>query len=120
MRPEGLQSLSLATAEARSLDSVLDGVVRGLAAEPGVALARVWLVDDAGRELRLVASAGASIANPKETWTRLDGDFSRIPVGVRKVGLVASSGKAILVEDDAPRDPHIARPDWARREKVRA
>src|SRR5688572_25823079 len=110
MRPEGLQALALATAEARSLDSVLDGAVRGLAAERDVALARVWLVHDA-KSLRLVASAGASL-DGKTQWTRLDGDFSRMPIGSRKVGVVAATGKALVVEDDAPKDPHIARPEW--------
>ncbi|HEY4221260.1 MAG TPA: sigma 54-interacting transcriptional regulator, partial [Myxococcota bacterium] len=116
MRPDGLQALSLATAEARSLSRLLDELVVGLAAERGIALARIWLLD--GATLRLAASAGSSLGG--EAWRRLDGDFSQIPLGQRKVGIVASTAKAVHIEDRAQSDPHIARPAWAKRERIRA
>jgi transcriptional regulator with GAF, ATPase, and Fis domain len=121
VRPDGLQALSLAVADARALPELLARVVTGLAAEPGVALARIWLLAD--DTLRLAASAGGSIVTSggvAEQWTRLDGAFSVIPLGQRKVGVVAATGSALLVEDHAQTDPHIARPDWAKREKIRA
>ncbi len=83
-----------------------------------MALARVWLLDEDAPVLRLAASAGASIDGQK--WRRLNGDFSVIPLGQRKVGIVASSASMILIEDHAQKDPHIARPDWAKREGIRA
>ena len=118
MRPDGLQALSLAAAEARSLPALLDQVVVGLAAEKGVALARVWLLDENAAVLRLAASAGASVDGKQ--WRRLNGDFSAIPLGQRKVGIVASSARMILIDDHAQRDPHIARPEWAKHEGIRA
>jgi transcriptional regulator with GAF, ATPase, and Fis domain len=116
VRPDGLQALSLAAAEAKSLSSLLDQLVVGLTAEKGVALARIWLVD--GAVLQLAASAGGSLAG--EPWRRLNGDFAQIPLGQRKVGIVASTGKGLLIGDNAQSDPQIARPDWAKREKIRA
>ena len=50
MRPEAFQPVALAVAQERSLDVVLARIVQGLAGQPGVALARVWLLR-AGRYL---------------------------------------------------------------------
>jgi transcriptional regulator with GAF, ATPase, and Fis domain len=52
-------------------------------------------------------------------WSRLDGDFSRFPLGVRKVGWIAATGSAVEVNDIETDAKWIARPDWARREKIR-
>ena len=41
---EALQSVALAVAGERSVDAVLKRIVEGLAAQPDVALARVWLL----------------------------------------------------------------------------
>ena len=45
-------------------------------------------------------------------------DFSRFPLGARKVGLVAATGKAVEVNDVERDSKWIARPEWARREGV--
>jgi hypothetical protein len=45
MRPEVLQSVALAVAEARSVESVLGGIVQGLGVEGDIALANIWLVE---------------------------------------------------------------------------
>ena len=126
-----LKQLVLALASERSLDSLLQHIVTGLAEQPDVALARVWLVrpgdicDGCPRRnecpthvpcLHLVASAG----NPRERgadWSRLDGDFRRFPLGIRKIGAVGR-GEPVLVEDVARDDRWIARPDWAKREGI--
>ena len=93
MRPEALQPVALAVAQERSLDVVLARIVQGLAGQPGVALARVWLLapgdicdrchvrsecPDQTRCLQLVASAGQPISSP-EDWSRVDGELT-IPV----------------------------------------
>ncbi len=44
MNPESLQAVSLALAQERSVDAVLRSIALGLASQPGIALARVWLV----------------------------------------------------------------------------
>ncbi|MEM0927314.1 MAG: sigma 54-interacting transcriptional regulator, partial [Planctomycetota bacterium] len=52
-------------------------------------------------------------------WSRLDGRFSRFPIGERKIGQVAESGSAIVVWDTAKDKKWIADPDWAERESIR-
>ena len=77
MQAETLQSVALAVAAERSVDAVLRRIVDGLASQPAVALARVWLIDrgdvcetcrlradcvDQTRCLHLSASAGSPLA----------------------------------------------------------
>jgi transcriptional regulator with GAF, ATPase, and Fis domain len=66
-----------------------------------------------------VASAGNPLNSPGEDWSRLDGKFSRFPVGERKVGKIAATGKAIEILDISKDFNWIARPDWAERESIR-
>ena len=118
----------------RSLAGVLGLVVRRLVARPQTALVRIWLLKPAdicavcpsskgcpGEDncLHLVASAGNPINSPGEDWSRLDGKFSRFPLGVRKVGKIAVTGQPIEVLDIEEDGTWIARPDWAKREKIR-
>lgn len=98
MLSETLQQIALAAAESLAVDEVLGRIVRGLAETEGLALARIWLLGpgdicaacpmraecpDQSRCLHLVASAGRSRTEPPEAWTRIDGSFRRIPLGVR-------------------------------------
>jgi transcriptional regulator with GAF, ATPase, and Fis domain len=132
---ESYKSLLLDMPLERSLSGVLNLIAERLATRPGAALARIWLLNPADicsvcplREdcpgedncLQLVASAGNPINSPGEDWSSLDGEFSRFPVGVRKVGKIASTGEPIEVLDIETDDTWIARPDWALREKVKA
>src|SRR5262249_30267755 len=118
------------TSEQR-VDSVLQNIVQGLALQPGVALARIWLLpsahlpttfqdlSDSPECLRLVASAGTPINSPGEDWCFLQGHFARVPFNVGKVGQVAASRHPILVED-VIQDDWIVRADWANRERIRS
>ena len=132
---ESYKSLLLDMPLERSLSGVLNLIVERLAARPAAALARIWLLNPADicsacplREdcpgedkcLQLVASAGSPINSPGEDWSRLDGEFSRFPVGVRKVGKIAATGEPIEVLNIEIDDTWIARPDWAVREEVKA
>jgi transcriptional regulator with GAF, ATPase, and Fis domain len=134
MRPEALQTVTLAVAHEREVGRVLERIVRAIAGQAGVALARVWLVDDGDvcdvcpmrgecpdrtRCLHLVASAGTP-SDASECWDRLDGTFRRFPLGVRKVGRVGASGTGILLHDMSERSAWIARPAWAAREGIRS
>lgn len=127
-----LQSLALRVGEALTLGDVFERIVEGLAALEGVALARVWLVlpgdscescvvrrecPDQAHCLHLVASAGTPVACA-EDWSRLDGYFRRIPLGVWKVGEIGASGAAMLLGDNLAESHWIARPDWVRREGI--
>ncbi|TDI12941.1 MAG: GAF domain-containing protein [Acidobacteria bacterium] len=128
------KDLLLDMAGERSLDALLPMIVQQLAASPDVALARIWLMapgdicsgclmreecPDRTTCLHLVASAGRPKASEGEDWSRIDGDFRRMPLGVRKVGRVASTGETVTVRDIARDSTDIARPEWAEREGIR-
>ena len=98
----------------RSLKDLLWLIVRRLADQPAVALVRIWLIEkgdicstclmkrecpDQTRCLHLVASAGHPASDPQNEWSRLDGDFRRFPLGVRKVGQIAETGQAIVIKE---------------------
>jgi transcriptional regulator with GAF, ATPase, and Fis domain len=134
MNPEALQSVALAVAAERSLDRTLAQIVDGLVTQPGVALARVWLVapgdicetcplraecPDRARCLHLVASAGRPLS-PRNDWSSLGGYFRRFPLGVRKVGHIGASGEGLLIEDVSDDREWIARPEWLRKERIRS
>jgi transcriptional regulator with GAF, ATPase, and Fis domain len=128
------RALLLDMPQERSVAGVLRLSVRRLATRPQTALVRVWLLnpmdiraacpqcrESAGDEkfLHLVASAGNPLNSPAEDWSRLNGEFSRFPVGGRKVGKIAATGKPIEIIDITENSSWIARPDWARRESIR-
>jgi transcriptional regulator with GAF, ATPase, and Fis domain len=136
MNLDGLLPVALAAAEAREPEIVLQTIVRGLAGNPGLALARIWLsgpgdecatckmrieCPDQTRCLHLAASAGNPHLETAERWARTDGDFRRMPLAaVRKVGQIATTGSGLLVVD-IEKDPNwIARPEWARSEGIRS
>jgi transcriptional regulator with GAF, ATPase, and Fis domain len=134
MSPESLQAVALALAGERSVDAVLRRIAEGLASQEGVALARVWLIEpgdicdacpmraecrDRTRCLHLVASQGRS-RRAGGDWTRLDGAFRRFPLGARKVGRVAASGRPMLIRDVTDAMGDFARPDWVRGEGIRS
>jgi transcriptional regulator with GAF, ATPase, and Fis domain len=129
-----LKRLLLDMSQKRSLDAVLKLVVDRLASQPEVALARIWLIGpgdvcanchmreecpDQTSCLHLVASAGTSNQTGEE-WTDLNGFFRRFPFGVRKVGMIASTGEPIEVPSIANDPKWLARPEWAQAEGIRA
>jgi len=73
------------------------------------AFARIWTLNSDGQGLELQASAGM--------YTRLDGRYSRIPLGQLKIGLIAQERRAHLT-NDVQNDPRIDNRDWARDEKM--
>jgi formate hydrogenlyase transcriptional activator len=134
---EALQEILLAAARERIQDRTLGVLVSGLAREPGVALARIWLTGpgdicsecrmrpecpDQSRCLHLVASDGRSLETG-ESWTRLDGWYRRFPLGVRMVGRIGderSGDTPVLVADAMQDENWIAHPAWARAEGIRS
>ncbi len=132
---ESLKTLLLDMAQERSLDSLLALVVRRLSERPNVALARIWLTRpgdvcdscimrpecaDRATCLHLVASAGLPQADTSADWSRLNGDFRRFPIGVRKVGRVAGTRQAVYLRDVEEDGSWLARPDWGTREGIRS
>lgn len=127
---EAFKQLLLEVAAERSLQGVLQLIVTRVANMEHTALARIWLIDSSERSeasdeepppkfLQLLASAGQSITEPDADWSRLDGRFSRFPIGERKIGKVAETGAAIVVWDTIADKKWIADPDWADRESIR-
>ena len=62
-------------------DEIAACVTHGLIEQFGCAFTRIWLVDSDRSALRLVSSSGL--------YTRLNGDFARVPMGAFKVGKIA-------------------------------
>ncbi len=67
--------------------------------------------------LQLKASAGASLQGGR--WERTNGDFRRIPLGVKKIG-AAGRGESIVANDLAHGSRQVSRPWWVAREKLEA
>ena len=129
MHLEVLQELALRLSGERSVDAVLQLLVDGLAQQSDVALARVWVTGPGDvcsscrmRSvcpnqtvcLHLSASAGTSLEG--EQWPRIDGYFSRVPIGQFKVGSIAADRTGLLLTD--PRSEQWARPEWVRHESI--
>ncbi len=134
MELDSLQALALEIAQERSVEEVLKKIVTGLAAQPGVALGRIWLKNpgdickkcpmrlkcpDQTECLHLMASSGNPSKPGVEDWARLDGDFRRFPLGVLKIGTIGATGVPIFLPDTRQNLEWIARPNWTQREGIR-
>ena len=133
MHAEPLLSLAVQIAGEHRASNLLNAVVNGLAAQPGIALARIWLFSpgdlcnrgcvlraqcpEQTQCLHLAASAGSS-KDGTEDWSHVQGDFKRIPKGHRKVGVIGATGKSILIEDVRQDHQWMARLDWIEREDI--
>ena len=132
---ELLQSISLAVAKVRDVETVLKMIVMGLADKASCTLARIWLTapgdicercalraecPDQERCLHLKAGEGRP-ATPLsgDRWYRMDGDFQRFPLGIRIVGRIGASGQSEHLFDTAGDKEWIGRDDWLRREGIR-
>lgn len=131
---ESLKDLLLDMAQERSIDELLEMVVKRLAMRPHVALARIWLIrpgdicgncppameaecSDRSECLQLVASAG----NPRTEdadFSSLSGDFRRFPLGSGIVGRIAATGEPALMTDLGADTQWVTRPDWAESEGI--
>lgn len=136
MQAESLLALAATVAGEHSTRGALDAIVNGLAKQPGIALARIWLCEpgdicdecffrseceDQSQCLHLVASAGESL-NGQEDWSFLEGYFRRIPLSKSKgkVGVIGATGSCIRIGNVAPDSEWIRRPAWAKSEGIRA
>ena len=130
---DSLRDKLLELAQIRHVDELLNRLVTLLAERPHVALTRVWLLDrgdicptchmasrcpDKAACLRLVASAGFRLTDGPD-WSRIDGEYSRIPLGVGKIGRVGASGEAIVVKDFSDDPSWLKRYQWAADQKIR-
>ena len=144
MNIDSLQRIILSVAQSRGLDAVLQTMVRGLAEQPDVALARIWLVapgdicascrlrsvcPDQTRCLHLAASAGNPLSenglveSTAESWTRIDGAFRRLPLNTTlKVNHVGGTGQPVLLQlqETSEKELWVARPDWVKAQRIRS
>jgi len=131
---ENPRRLLLDLALERSLPNLLQLIVRGIAESACVCLARIWLrrpgegcftcpmaemCPDRTECLHLVASAGRTSTGSPRNYARVDGQFRRFPLGVRKVGRIGTTGEAIEAPDLTDPPDWIADPDWIREEGIR-
>ncbi|KAB2832814.1 MAG: GAF domain-containing protein [Candidatus Brocadia sp.] len=141
MNIEFFQSIALSVANERSVDVVFRNIVNGLADDPHVVLARIWVIGpgdlcnvcpwlkncpDQTKCLHLVASNGRSLHN-KQRYTGLQGQYKRFPLyteeldnitATGKIGYIGGTGKSILRNDIIENPNWLLDPEWARREKI--
>ncbi|AET69859.1 transcriptional regulator containing GAF, AAA-type ATPase, and DNA binding domains [Desulfosporosinus orientis DSM 765] len=130
---ESFQLLLLEMAQQRSVDELLQLVTSSLASNCNVALARVWMItpgdicntcneyaacQDKSRCLHLMASCGLSIDNITNWNTIEHGAFRRFPMGVRKVGRIASSGQPGNISAISGNSDWIADKAWVKKEHI--
>jgi steroid delta-isomerase-like uncharacterized protein len=96
--------VSAAFSKPTNLGEILRGCAEAIVRHLDAAFARIWILNNDQRMLELQASAGM--------YTRLDGSYSRIPVGDLKVGSIAREKKAHLT-NDVMNDPRVNDKDWA-------
>jgi signal transduction histidine kinase/DNA-binding response OmpR family regulator len=101
--------VSLAVAETTTLRGMLQLCAESIVRNLNGAFCRIWTVNKHEDMLELEASAG--------TYTNLDGDHARIPVGEFKIGMIAANRQAHMT-NDVQNDPMITDHDWARRERM--
>ena len=131
------QAILLELAGHHLLSELLPLATSRLAASPNVALARIWLKlptppadcarckfasECSEREqcLHLVASNGTSICQTAGDWSGLDGSFRRFPMGVRKVGRIATTGESLEVPDVRADHAWAADPAWIQQEEIQS
>jgi PAS domain S-box-containing protein len=92
-----------------SLRNVLQKCAQSFVKHFDAAFARIWTLNADNVVLELQASAGM--------YTHLDGQHSKIDVGMLKVGKLAKDGLPQMT-NDLLNDANIEDKDWARREKL--
>jgi PAS domain S-box-containing protein len=101
--------VSTALAAGGSLGEMLRRCVEPLVEHLDAAFARVWTLEDAREQPVLVLQASVGL------YTHLDGPHGRVPVGQKKIGLIARERKPHLT-NDVLADERISEKGWARRE----
>ncbi len=126
-------SINNLIARKNPLSDTLRTVVTQLAGRDGIGLARIWLIKrgdicnkcpmraecpDQERCLHLTASEGKDFEG-KQKWSGISGRFSRIPIGVRKVGSVAEAGSSVLIDElQIGTSDWIVDKEWVKREGI--
>ncbi len=101
--PQVLQGIALAVASEHSVRAVLQKIVQGLAQQPLLDLARIWLLQPAAPDqppcLHLAASDGTSIEKRRESGAPIDDNSQGIPWNVGKIGRIAATAEPLFIPD---------------------
>lgn len=136
MNLESLHAIATMVAQQRNVNSVLESIVEALVDSSDLALARIWLTrpgdicdscplreecPDRTNCLHLVASAARpQNSESGEEWSRLDGFYRRMPLGIRRIGTIGSTGTSLKLDQTADDEQWVARGDWLHRENVKS
>jgi PAS domain S-box-containing protein len=105
IRQAGVRAdVSAAFSKPTHLGEILHGCTEAIVRQLDAAFARIWTLSKDESMLELQASAGM--------YTRLDGSYSRIPVGDLKVGSIAREKKPHLT-NNVMNDPRVNDKAWA-------
>ena len=129
-----LDSVSKRILEKAPVEETLSEILNLIMAEPGHALARIWLVKPGDicsncpmrgecpnrtQCLHLTASIGRDNQG-KLTWRGLEGRFRRFPLGIRKIGFAAETGESVRIDDlDQSEHSWIVDREWIRNEGIK-
>ncbi|KWT85887.1 GAF domain-containing hybrid sensor histidine kinase/response regulator [Candidatus Magnetominusculus xianensis] len=94
---------------ASSLIGLLQNSAEAIVSHLGVSVARIWVVDETGHILELLASAGL--------YTHVGGDQSRITVCKDTMGIIARESLP-RITNSAQTDPLINGIDWVKRDGI--
>jgi PAS domain S-box-containing protein len=98
-------AVGLALSHSPTLPEMLKSCTEAMVEHLDAAFARVWTFNEQEGVLELQASAGA--------YTRLDGTHARVPVGQKKIGMIAAT-KLPHLTNSVYDDSQIGDPEWAR------
>jgi PAS domain S-box-containing protein len=109
--PLGKLSLEISIIQNKedTLQGMLTACTEAMVRHLDIALARIWLFNEAENVLEVQASSGM--------YTHLDGPHARVPIGTWRLGLIASE-RASYMTNDVASDPDIADQEWARQEEI--
>ncbi len=102
-----IRDVGLALVQSNDLDEMVQQCTKILIHYFDAAFARIWIFDNQNNILELRASAGM--------YTHLNGPHSRVPLGMLKIGLIASERLPHLT-NAVVGDPRVSDQAWAIRE----
>lgn len=114
---DSTRDIAVHVVKAATVETLVHALAAGIARDRSVALSRVWLVESAGT-LCLRGSAGTPSGGG--SYARLDGEFSRIPVGEGKIGVVAATGEEHVVRGIRGDEDWLVNSSWVARQGVRS
>jgi len=117
--PKFPMALLLEIARERSLENLLEKIVRGAAALPATTRYEIWLIEKGDSCLHLAAAANNPLEGIGGVKTRLADSSVRIPLGEGVIGKTAVTGQQTVLRDLYKEPGEFSRLDWLTRELVR-